>query len=129
MSAHSATKTTWNEVLAGCEERILACRGLLDGDLDAATADYLRDLSTGETIATPASLVRFVPPEGLGPLPVDLAPRARAILEAGTALEADFTVRRDEVMCRLRTLAAASHRPSYGGGNQAPRPSLLDQHG
>jgi hypothetical protein len=120
---------SWTEVLSDCEDRMLACRGLLSGDLDAATADYLRDLSAGETLATPASLVRFVPPEGLGPLPADLAPRVRAILECGTALEADFTARRDEVMARLRSLASAQRPAAYGGGAEAPRPSVLDQHG
>ena len=123
MSATSA----WTEVLAGCEERILACRTLLDGDLDATTAAYLRDLSAGEEVETPATLVRFVPPEDLGPIPAELIPRARALLESGAAVEVELAARRDDVMTRLRSL---STRPSaYGAGHEAPRPQVIDQHG
>jgi hypothetical protein len=120
--------TVWDDVLTDLEARLDACRELLDADLDAVTAAYLRQLRSGEPVPTPATLVRFVPPGDLGPVPADQGARARALLERGAALERELAERRDAVGERLHTLTARQNaRPARS--TTAPAPRLLDRLG
>ena len=48
--------------------------------------------------------VAFVPPEGLGPIPADLVPRAQALVTRGAQVEAGLTERAEELRAELRRI-------------------------
>jgi hypothetical protein len=119
--------TAWSEALDAYEARVEACRELAEGDLDAWTAAHNRALVEGDA-PVPAALVRFVPPDDLGPIPTELVPRAEAILVAGRAIEAGLAERRDDVYAQLRDVESR-RAPGGFATHDAPRPRLLDQRG
>ncbi|HEY7135181.1 MAG TPA: hypothetical protein VIB48_08945 [Acidimicrobiia bacterium] len=120
--------TVWDDVLADLEARLDACRELLDADLDAVTAAYLRDLRSGEPVPTPATLIRFAPPRDLGPVPPEKAARAQALLQRGAELERELAERRDTVAARLHAITARQSAPR-ARSTTPPAPRLLDRLG
>jgi hypothetical protein len=97
------TAATWTQVLDDFAARLAAQRAALNaGEIEA--------------------IVAFVPPDDTGPLPVELAERARGLLAEAADLERSLLAQRDQTGREIDLLAhvASSTAP--------PRPSFVDHH-
>jgi hypothetical protein len=83
--------TTWETLLAQCEQRL-------------ASAEALLVHSGAEHLAAAAAVAAFEPPAPAGPLPYELAERARACAARGDALAASLAEELTNVRERLRRL-------------------------
>jgi hypothetical protein len=84
---------TWEDALADCESR-----------LDAATAAL--------ELGKPVAIAPFSDAGISGPLPAELADRARACSERGLELEARFAVELERVRVELRRLPRMPRVPA-----------------
>jgi hypothetical protein len=98
-------------------EAWLAVLDELDRDVEAVEALLVQDHSRRELpVADP-----WAPPAGLGPLPLDLRPRADGIIARQLAAAHAITV----ALATNRRQAAVAARIETGGG-AAPRPAYVD---
>jgi hypothetical protein len=88
-------------------------------ELDVAAAEAL--LADGQRTRDLPAADPWSPPAGLGPLPLDLRPRADGILTRQLAAATDLV----RALATTRRQAAAAGRLETGGSG-APRPAYLD---
>lgn len=99
----------WEEVLEGMERRV------------AQGERYL----AGERV----EIDRFVRPAGLGPLPVELGERARAVLAATKEIEHRFEMAMGDVAYRSYCLNQAKSRVATVFAPGRPSPVYVDRAG
>jgi hypothetical protein len=109
--------TAWEQFLDELELRIARSRSVTEATLDAWLDSSTRPERNPELMP----LGHFEPPQGLGPIPTELADRARALVEQARAAEAALTEKLNGVWEELRT---APRRPDH---HESRAPVFLDQ--
>jgi hypothetical protein len=89
------TTASWTRVLDDCEAR-----------LDALAATM--------TTATPPEISPFLPVATAEPIPAELVPRARALVDRSAELEQRLANERDRVRAELRRLPRMPRTPGPG---------------
>jgi hypothetical protein len=93
--------TGWTGVLDAMERRLVLAERFLAGE--------------------EVHLDHFVLPDGLGPLPAELRPRARALFEATGQAESRLAVEMERMTRRVRPASLLA------GGDDRPAPSYVDR--
>ena len=104
----TAGRSTWTEVLDAMERRLEKAQRIAAGEPDV----YLD---------------HFALPDGLGPLPMALARRAEALLEATTQAEKLIEADMAAVADRLRVTAGATRPTALVGVDERPAPRYFDR--